>query len=146
MSERGGVVRQYIPIPLRYVLIHLLLSVVGGSLGYFLISLMVEMTFDEYLFKLLGLVIGVNAIEIIQYEYQTIRIHDGIVTGPGRWWKRKSFPVATIDWSKSVSVSGWKRWFRNEYIISSEGQKIMVHPTFTEQQREHLWQELRRLK
>ena len=56
----------------------------GGSLGYFLISLMVEMTFDEYLFKLLGLVIGVNAIEIIQYEYQTIRIHDGIVTGPGR--------------------------------------------------------------
>lgn len=139
--------RQYIPHPLQHVLHNLLWSIVGGSIIYFCISLVSAMTLDEYFTKLLGLVIGYNFVAIVNYEHCWIKIQDGQIIGPARWWrKRPSFSVTHIDWSKSIPVTGWKRWFKNEYIVSTDGDKIVISDTFTKQQRESLWQELRRLK
>jgi hypothetical protein len=143
MSERGVSMRQYIPYPLRYLLLNLLSSIVGGGIIFFCISLVSTMTLDEYFTKLLGLVIGYNLAAIVHYERLWIKIQDGQIMGPARWWrKRPSFSVTQIDWSKSVPVIGWKRWFKNEYIVSTDGDKIVISDTFTKQQRESLWQAL----
>lgn len=135
--------RQYVPPALRYVFVNLLLSIVWGGIIYFCISFVSAMTLDEYFTKLFGLVVGYNIAAIINYEHLWIKIQDGQIVGPARWLRRRvAFSITQIDWSKSVPVTGWKRRFKGEYIVSTDGDKIVISDTFTKEQRESLWQVL----
>ena len=134
--------QQYKPTFGRHLLIHFLRCLIAFALAYF-IALLFELTFAEYLRKLAFFTAVYTLVALLEFGHYTIYIKDGEVIGPGQQWKRAYFPVTKIDWAKSVPVIGWKRWFKNEYVVSTDGDKILVHLTFTKQQRESLWQELK---
>lgn len=135
--------QQYKPSFIRYLLI-LFLSYLGGVVIAYFIVLPFRLTWAEYLSRVAFFVIVLTFIALLQYwdGYYTIEVKEGKVSGPTGWWKRLYFPVAEIDWSKSVPVKGWRRWINNDYIVSAAGLKITVHYTYTMQQRESLWQAL----
>ena len=137
--------QQYKPTFGRHLFIHVLRCLSAFALVYFL-DLLFEMTFAEYVWGMTFYTVVYTFIALLEYGHYTIYIKDGEVIGPGQRWKRAYFPVTKIDWFKSVPVIGWKRWFWNEYIVSTNGDKILVSITFTKGQRESLWQALRRFQ
>lgn len=136
--------RQYKPVLYQYVLSNLLVSVIAGAIIPFIVfQIIFAMPFGYSLGWSLGFVPIWNIATLIQYGYQTIRIQDGVVSGPGRWWTRAFIPITAIDWSKSGPITGWQRWFRNESIVSNGGQKILLDYALNEQLRDSLWQALK---
>lgn len=134
--------QQYTPIRNRYWLSHFLSCLVGCILAYFIV-LPFKLTLAEYIPRAAFFIIVFTFVAAISYKHWSIEVKDGRLIGPGHQWKRLYFPVAEIDWSKSVPVKGWRRWINNDYIVSTAGLKITVHYTYTMQQRESLWQVLK---
>ena len=139
--------QQHKPSFSRYVLIHFL-----GYLGAFIFLYFIggkvtfQMSLAEYLVKMAFFMIVLTFVAMFRYEQYTIEVKDSRVTGPGYLRKRLDFPVAEIDWSRSVFVMGWQSWVMSEHIISTRGDTILVHVAFTKQQRENLSQELRQVR
>lgn len=139
--------QQYKPTFVRYLLIHFLSYLGAFVLLYFIVTVLpFQMSLAEYLVKMAFFVIVLTFVALFRYEHYTIEVKDGRVTGPGYRWKRLDFPVTEIDWSKSVFITGWQRWLKDEQVVSTRGDKILVHVAFTKQQRENLLQGLRQVR
>ena len=135
--------QQYKPTFGRHLFIHFLRCLSAFALVYFL-DWLLEMSFAEYIRSVTFFTVVYTFIALLEYGHYTIYIKDAEVIGPGQKWQKAYFLVTKIDWLKSVPVMGWKRLIWNEYIVSTNGDKILVSVTLTKEQRESLWQELRR--